>query len=1334
MKKEVNLLIFSFCILIFLNLSLLPVIAETVDTYSNISYNYTWLLGDTTFDEDTTRYGNEWFLIADLIDGTGEASFLKWNLSGLPENANITNATMCLYTYNNTGNCAGGGCASDETIDIWYSDNETWSEVDIDALCGNGVACSALWELFSSKLITYSGGNDGVYEWNCFNNLKDGVNYAIDNSSTSVTFALNHSGSTVDYYQWESRESEHDNILKPYLNLTYYVRETLQNLTISLNSPENESTMSPGNIAFNWTPQGVNDSYYCDLKINGTTEAEDIPAENNTLATQTINIITEGEYLWNVTCWNNTINESSGTNILTIATSYDDVSFNTSFEGANLVNISYVTGTAGGYRKYTAEMNYSEVQDAGYTNYLFWHYFGMTNISNKNVQIDITNAQQDDEDNNRWSHVESVYSFNNNQTSTNNWHRLTNLSNYSYKEDSNTYTINISTSQDEVFVAANYPYTYTQFHQDFLLPKNTSMHANVSLLGLTEEGRNISMITITDPRYNNSEKYKIFVLGGQHVSGEEQGIWNTRGMIEFLLNETNTTSQQMRQDYIFKIIPLADPDSSFHGIPRYSRNNSNIVDPNRMWDDPNNDSLSISNITKSEISRFAPDLFMDAHGMITNQDNQLYYPNSGNHDETGLMNNLSLYWKETGSRTAQSTSGLASVAIDAEFNILSLTIETSISRCSDNTSYVRTKEDWIEGGKNLTLGILSYFGQANANYTDSAPINPIITLKTVDGTNTTDSDLNCSAQLQDIDESEMNVSVIWYNNGVLNLTLDYNNSYINGTWFNATLGKGNTTKHQVWNCTIQLHDGNHTSNRTSSNNLTIENSLPPISSIVLNSSSNLNTTDENLTIYFNMGSDADGDTGYNITDWRVDDTSIALLNMPFDKNISTTNGTIKDFSSFENNGTLGNGSSEVNPTWQNNENCKIGGCYDFDGDNDFIEIHNDFDLTSGGTIMGWMKFNELDDDHALINIGETPGEFSIWMDENGADDRFGISIYNGTDWPTTYGTTVPNTTSWWHIAFIYHNKSTNYGQLYVNGIQEGNNLEHRLRNYFHSNWRVGIGDNGLKQHNGSIDEFKIFNRSLSPEQIYKEYSEGLNNRSTQTLVSNETNRGENWTVALFSTDLEDYGTINISDYLTIPSPDEESNPPTNPGNSPGSEHHIEIDQEGSPDSNLLVKYNDKIIFTHKEEEHTIEIIGIERREKYLKLEIRSDPILTNIHEKETKSYDIDLDNQTDISITVSEIIHHQANITVRRYIETDYPTDYTIIEENIITGKTTQDLPNNKDKVLLRIIFLLLKILGICILIIISLVLILFIRKQKKKRKFKTKKRKHKSNHHSKKT
>ena len=108
--------------------------------------------------------------------------------------------------------------------------------------------------------------------------------------------------------------------------------------------------------------------------------------------------------------------------------------------------------------------------------------------------------------------------------------------------------------------------------------------------------------------------------------------------------------------------------------------------------------------------------------------------------------------------------------------------------------------------------------------TNQAPTTPTPEINSTDGTNTTSQDLNCFDTLLDDDNDTMNVTVRWYKDNILNLIVDYNNSYSNGTLFNAVLGSGNTSLGDGWNCSMRLYDGQSYSSWGSSNMLIIDTS------------------------------------------------------------------------------------------------------------------------------------------------------------------------------------------------------------------------------------------------------------------------------------------------------------------------------------------------------------------------------------------------------------------------------------------------------------------------------------------------------------------------------
>src|SRR3989344_4081467 len=126
---------------------------------------------------------------------------------------------------------------------------------------------------------------------------------------------------------------------------------------------------------------------------------------------------------------------------------------------------------------------------------------------------------------------------------------------------------------------------------------------------------------------------------------------------------------------------------------------------------------------------------------------------------------------------------------------------------------------------------------------------------------------------------------------------------------------------------------------------------PTVSSVVLDSSSGTDTINENISVTFSQSGAGNIN---NITDWRLQNKSIAVLNMPFESNLSSTVKKImRDYSTYNQNGTLGGGASSFVPVW--NASGRVGGAYEFDGANDYINISGgNLSLIEGFSISSWV--------------------------------------------------------------------------------------------------------------------------------------------------------------------------------------------------------------------------------------------------------------------------------------------------------------------------------------------------------------------------------------------
>jgi hypothetical protein len=283
---------------------------------------------------------------------------------------------------------------------------------------------------------------------------------------------------------------------------------------------------------------------------------------------------------------------------------------------------------------------------------------------------------------------------------------------------------------------------------------------------------------------------------------------------------------------------------------------------------------------------------------------------------------------------------------------------------------------------------------------------------------------------------------------------------------------------------------------------------PLMSNVILSSTFGTNFTTENLTVTY-TSSDPDGDTITNISDWRLNGNSISVLNLPFDS--YKTQGEIRDYSTYENNGTLGGGDNNKVPSWKSD--CQVGGCYEFDGVDDVIYAPH-----QGGneiTVSMWINRNDLVARRSTKKgTGTGVGQF-IMRFYNG---DFGVYLGGGTPSPGYHMTSGGGITqgNWHYIVWTYEG---NLLKLYVDG--ELINEISVFRNSSFDNTDIKIAEPyGLdtEDFNGSIDEFKIFNRVLSGEMIKELYFAGYNGHSMETLVSQETDKGDVWQVAMTSND------------------------------------------------------------------------------------------------------------------------------------------------------------------------------------------------------------------------
>lgn len=288
---------------------------------------------------------------------------------------------------------------------------------------------------------------------------------------------------------------------------------------------------------------------------------------------------------------------------------------------------------------------------------------------------------------------------------------------------------------------------------------------------------------------------------------------------------------------------------------------------------------------------------------------------------------------------------------------------------------------------------------------------------------------------------------------------------------------------------------------------------PPTHSFpILNSTYGTNATNENLTCYPQNVSDLEVDNVSNIFNWYLNNNSIAVLNMPFDKNSSTN---AKDYSSYENNGTI-NGAAWISEG-------KVGGAYKFDRIDDHITLNSDsLKIIGNITIEAWIKSDVMNGSwSAVVNQGDGELNYGLWLYQNKvawyADDMSPKRVD---------GSTILSPKTWYHVASVY-DKSANKVYIYLNGgVDNAKTNVNGSINYTSNAFKISYPSNN--PFNGAIDEVRIYNRALSPEEIKAHY-----NLKYNKIVSQETNEGEKWMCEVTLNDCQSDGDTLSSNELLI---------------------------------------------------------------------------------------------------------------------------------------------------------------------------------------------------------
>jgi cytosolic carboxypeptidase protein 2/3 len=97
-------------------------------------------------------------------------------------------------------------------------------------------------------------------------------------------------------------------------------------------------------------------------------------------------------------------------------------------------------------------------------------------------------------------------------------------------------------------------------------------------------GNNCDYLTITSrEKKDNVAQRKCVIISARVHPGETVGSWMMRGVIKFITDPANIEARLLRENFIFKIIPMLNPDGVINGNYRCSLAGCDL---NRRWKNP----------------------------------------------------------------------------------------------------------------------------------------------------------------------------------------------------------------------------------------------------------------------------------------------------------------------------------------------------------------------------------------------------------------------------------------------------------------------------------------------------------------------------------------------------------------------------------------------------------------------------------------------------------------------------------------------------------------------------------------------------------------------------
>ena len=326
----------------------------------------------------------------------------------------------------------------------------------------------------------------------------------------------------------------------------------------------------------------------------------------------------------------------------------------------------------------------------------YWFYYRIDNIKSQKMTFELENLEGVYRNKPHLiysDHTQPVFSYD-----QENWERIENVL---YDSASRTLKFSESFDTSPVWIAYAHPYSYQRL-KSLMSSIGKNQYVSVEEIARTKEGRRIEMLTITDSGTVDDRKKTILLMAMQHA-GEDAGTFYLEGLINFLLTD-DADAINARKQFIYKLIPMMNPDGVFHGTTRY---NSEMEDLNNIWLSEEKKQPEVAGVKRWAENWLGQghniDLFIDVHNHTQFYTYNVFIFNDNSMDS--LRTVMNRYWPM---RVWHSEPVGSSHAYFYSMGIPSGSLELSQSFAEEG-DYLNIS-DYHHYGAETVRGLIDYFG------------------------------------------------------------------------------------------------------------------------------------------------------------------------------------------------------------------------------------------------------------------------------------------------------------------------------------------------------------------------------------------------------------------------------------------------------------------------------------------------------------------------------------------------------------------------------------------------------------------------------------------------